>query len=67
MIKYQVYDCLSDTEIAIRDTRKEADDLCAIHGGHDACIHVFEIAEPEIKPVKPVEIKEQKPLVGMLF
>ena len=61
MIKYQVYDCLADCEIAVRDTRKEADDLCAIHGGHDACIHVFEIAE------KVVEIKEKKPLEGMLF
>ena len=42
---YQVFDCLSDTEIARRDTRKEADDLCAIHGGADACIHVFEVEE----------------------
>ena len=64
---YQVYDCLSDHEITVKDTRKEADEICAIHGGHDACIHVFEIAEPEIKPLKPVEIKEHKPLAGMLF
>lgn len=66
-MQYQVYDCLSDTEVGRFKTRKEANDLCAIHGGHDACIHVFEIAEPEKKPVKPVEIKEQKPLTGMLF
>lgn len=64
---YTVIDCLSDTLISTHATKQEADDVCAIHGGHDACIHVFEIAEPEIKPVKPVEIKEQKPLAGMLF
>ena len=67
MTKYQVYDCLSDTEITIKDTRKEADEICETHGGNDACIHVFEIAEPEANHVKPVEIKEQKPLAGMLF
>ena len=66
-MKYQVYDCLADTEITVKDTLKEADELCAIHGGHDACIHVFDVTEPEIKSVKPVEIKEQKPLAGMLF
>ena len=63
-MQYQVYDCLSDHEITIKDTRKEADELCAIHGGADACIHVFEIAEP-VENV--VEIKEKKPLAGMLF
>ena len=61
---YQVYDCLSDTPISIHPTRKQADDICAIHGGADNCIHVFEIAEPV---EKVVEIKEQKPLAGMLF
>ena len=66
-MQYQVYDCLSDHEITVKDTRKESDEICAIHGGHDACIHVFEIAEPEANPVKPAEIKEQNPLAGMLF
>lgn len=64
---YEVRDCLSDTLISLHATKPEADDACAIHGGHDACIHVFEIEEPDSKPVKPVEIKEQKPLAGMLF
>jgi len=58
---YEVRDCLSDTLISTHATKPEADDVCAIHGGHDACIHVFEIAE------KVVEIKEKKPLAGMLF
>lgn len=66
-MQYEVRDCLSDTLISTHSTKPEADDVCSIHGGHDACIHVFEIAEPENKPVKPVEIKEQKPLAGMLF
>ena len=66
-MQYQVYDCLSDTEITVKDTRKEADDICAIHGGADACIHVFDVTEPEINPIKPTERKEQKPLAGMLF
>lgn len=42
---FQVFDCLSDTEIARCATKQEADDLCAIHGGADACIHVFEVEE----------------------
>jgi len=58
---YSVIDCLSDTLISTHATKQAADDVCAIHGGHDACIHVFEIAE------KVVEIKEKKPLAGMLF
>jgi hypothetical protein len=67
-MKYQVYDCLSDHEITVKDTRKEADEICAIHGGNDACIHVFEIAElKEVKRELKEEIKEQKPLAGMLF
>jgi len=64
---YEVRDCLSDTRISLHATKSEADEICAINGGHDACINVFEIAEHKIKPVKPVEIKEQKPLAGMLF
>jgi len=64
---YEVRDCLSDTSISLHATKQEADEICAIHGGHDACIHVFEIDDPEIKPVKPVEKKETKPLAGMLF
>ena len=54
---YQVFDCLSDTEIARRATRQEADELCAIHGGADACIHVFEVEE----------ITEKKEYLGDLF
>lgn len=61
---YEVRDCLSDTLISTHATKPEADDACAIHGGHDACIHVFEIEEPA---ENIVEIKEQKPLAGMLF
>ena len=61
---FRVYDCLSDIELAIKPTRKEANDICAIHGGADNCIHVFEIADPV---EKVVEIKERKPLAGMLF
>ena len=64
---YEVRDCLSDTRISLHATKQEANDVCVIHGGHDACIYVFEIAEPEANPVKPAEIKEQKPLAGMLF
>ena len=61
---YEVRDCLADTLISTHATKPEADDVCAIHGGNDACIHVFEIAEPA---EKVVEIKEKKPLAGMLF
>ena len=42
---YQVFDCLSDTEISRHDSKAEADEICAIHGGADACIHVFEVEE----------------------
>ena len=42
---YQVFDCLSNTEIARCATKNEADALCEIHGGADACIHVFEVEE----------------------
>ena len=44
-MSFQVFDCLSDTEITRCATKQEADDLCAIHGGADACIHVFEVEE----------------------
>ena len=65
---YEVRDCLSDTVISTNATKQEADELCAIHGGHDACIHVFEIAElKEVKRELKEKIKEQKPLAGMLF
>lgn len=62
---YQVYDCLRDCEVGIYPTPEEAELKRKNWGGE--CTHVFEIAEQEIKPVKPVEIKEQKPLAGMLF
>lgn len=61
---YRVYDCLSDIELAIKPTRKEADDICAIHGGADNCIHVFEVEETV---EKVAEIKEKKPSKGELF
>ena len=61
---FQVFDCLSDIELAIKPTRKEAEEICDIHGGADNCIHVFEVSEPV---EKVAEIKEKKPLEGMLF
>lgn len=45
---FRVYDCLSDIELAIKPTRKEAEEIRAIHGGADNCIHVFEVEEPKI-------------------
>lgn len=61
---FQVFDCLSDIELSIKHTRKEADEISAIHGGSDNCIHVFEVE----KPVEKVaEIKEKKPSKGELF
>lgn len=64
IMTYEVRDCLSDTRISLHATKPEADEICAIHGGADACIHVFEIAEPV---EKVIEIKDKKPLAGMLF
>lgn len=61
---YSVYDCLADTEISRTTSRKEAEEISAIHGGADNCIHVFEVDET-VEMV--VEIKEKKPLEGMLF
>lgn len=53
-MSFRVYDCLSDIELAIKPTRKEAEEISAIHGGADNCIHVFEVE-------KVAEIKEKKP------
>lgn len=61
---FSIYDCLSDIELAIKPTRKEADEIKAIHGGADNCIHVFEVEETV---EKVAEIKEQKPAKGELF
>lgn len=66
-MSFEIRDCLDDVQISIESTKEKADSICAIHGGADNCIHVFEVEEPEIKPVKVEEIKEQKPLEGMLF
>lgn len=40
---YQVFDCLSDTEMSRHDSKAKADEICAIHGGADNCITVNEI------------------------
>lgn len=61
---YSIYDCLSDTEISRTTSRKEADEIKAIHGGADNCIHIFEVDET-IEKVE--EIKERKPSKGELF
>lgn len=42
---FRVYDCLSDIELAIKPTCNEAEEIRAIHGGADNCIHVFEVEE----------------------
>lgn len=42
-MSFRVYDCLSAIELAIKPTRREADEICAIRGGVDKCIHVFEV------------------------
>ena len=61
-MQYLVFDCLSDTEVGRFKTREEADMKRKQHGGE--CTHVFEISDPV---EKPVEAKENKPPVGMLF
>ena len=64
---YEVYDCLSDTLIEKTPDKTKAGELCAIHGGADNCIHVFEIAD-EVKPViEPVKVAEKQPQSGFLF
>ena len=62
---YKVYDCLADCEVGIFPTLADANLKRKQWGGE--CTHVFEIAEPEANHVKPAEIKETKPLAGMLF
>lgn len=61
---FQVFDCLADTELSRMSSRNEADEIKAIHGGADNCIHVFEVSEP-VENV--AEIKEKKPSKGELF
>lgn len=60
---YSVYDCLADTELSRTSSRKEADEIKAIHGSADNCIHVFEVDDT----IKESDKKEEKPLSGMLF
>jgi hypothetical protein len=62
---FQIIDCLADHVIDSTIDRIQADEMCAIHGGADNCINVFEVREKE---VCHAQVKaEPRPRSGELF
>lgn len=41
-MSFQLLDCLSDEQLAVRDTREEAE---ALRKNYGACVYVFELEE----------------------